>query len=255
MLIDLTGKTVLITDGSRGIGKACALLFASLNANVIITYDNDHHTADATLHELHHSGEHTLYYLDQCKPRYVERFFDKLLSHYPRLDILVNNAGLCHDESSTSIEPDSDWQGSWNANITTKLGGVANICYYAARHMAQKGGGKIINISAAGSSPNDTDQLAIAASKAGLEAMSRSLSASLSSKNITVHFISPGSLVNDLTNEVLNEEFLDVNDHSHSHRVMTADEVARSVAMYSSPGFEFLSGGNDHLGGDRYLNS
>ncbi len=255
MLIDLTGKTVLITDGSRGIGKACALLFASLNANVIITYDTDHHTADATLHELHHSGEHTLYYLDQCKPRYVERFFEKLLSHYPRLDILVNNAGLCNDGDPASIVQDSDWQSAWNANITTKLGGVANICYYAARHMAQKGGGKIINISAAGTSPNDTDQLAIAASKAGLEAMSRSLSASLSSKNITVHCISPGSLVNDLTNEVLNDEFQDASDLSPRYRMMTADEVARSVAIYSSPGFEFLSGGSNDLGSDRYFNS
>jgi 3-oxoacyl-[acyl-carrier protein] reductase len=255
MTIDFTGKTVLITGGSRGIGKACAKQFASLNADVIITYKHDQEAAERTLNELEHKGNHGLYQLDQCQPKNVERFFGKMLDHYPRLDVIVNNAGIYQEHKINEVTYE-EWQQTWQDTIGTNLNGVANLCYFASRHMIQQGGGKIINISSRGAFRGEPDHPAYAASKAGLNAMSQSLAVSLASHNISVHIIAPGFVETDMTADLLNSEAGDaIKKQSPFHRVAKAEEVARLAAMYSSPGFEFTTSGIIDINGASYLRS
>lgn len=253
MLIDFTGKTVLITGGSRGIGKACAKLFASLNADVIITYNKNLDEAEKTITELAHQGNHGLFQLDQSKPKCVHRFFDKMLEHYPQLDVLVNNAGVYIEHKINEVSYD-DWQQSWEETISINLSGVANLCFFASRQMIHQGGGKIINISSRGAFRGEPNHPAYAASKAGLNAMSQSLAVSLAPHNISVHIIAPGFVETDMTTELLNSEAgQDIKNQSPFNRVATADEVARMAAVYASPGFEFSSSGIIDLNGASYL--
>lgn len=253
MLIDFTGKTVLITGGSRGIGKACANLFASMNANVIITYNHDQDTAERTLTELGHGGNHGLYQLDQSQPKNVERFFAKVLQNYPKVDVLINNAGVYIEHKINEVTYE-EWLQSWEDTIATNLNGVANLCFFASRHMIQKDGGKIINISSRGAFRGEPDHPAYAASKAGLNAMSQSLAVSLAPHNVSVHIIAPGFVETDMTADLLNSEAGEaIKKQSPYNRVATAEEVARLAAMYASPGMEFTTAGIIDLNGASYL--
>lgn len=253
MLIDFTGKNVLITGGSRGIGKACAKLFASLNANVIITFKTDQEEAERTLHELEHQGNHGLYQLDQSQPKNVERFYNKVIQHYSQIDILVNNAGIYLEHKINEVNFD-EWQHAWEDTISTNLNGVANLCYFASRHMMHEGGGKIINISSRGAFRGEPDHPAYAASKAGLNAMSQSLAVSLAPHKISVHIIAPGFVETDMTAELLSSAAgIAIKKQSPYNRVAAAEEVARLAAVYASPGMEFTTAGIIDINGASYL--
>ncbi|HEU4904047.1 MAG TPA: SDR family oxidoreductase, partial [Flavisolibacter sp.] len=143
---DFTDRNVLITGGSRGIGKACANLFAEANANVIITYKAAKTEADKTVRLLPGKGTHAAFQLDVAQPQMIEQVFAAILHQYGKLDVLVNNAGIFtgHKILETSYE---QWQEAWQQTLATNLVGVSNLCFFAARHMKEKGGGKIVNIS------------------------------------------------------------------------------------------------------------
>jgi NAD(P)-dependent dehydrogenase (short-subunit alcohol dehydrogenase family) len=94
MLTDFTNKNVLITGGSRGIGRACAKLFSDLNANVIITYKSMEAEASKTIDLLSDKNNHSVYRLDISRPKQIEQVFHKIMEKYERLDVLVNNAGI-----------------------------------------------------------------------------------------------------------------------------------------------------------------
>jgi 3-oxoacyl-[acyl-carrier protein] reductase len=255
MLIDFTGKNVLITGGSRGIGKACAQLFGSLNANVIITYKNNKEEAERTLAELGTNKQHTAIQLDQSDPEAVERFFGDLMQQYNQLDVLINNAGVYLEHKVAEVSY-ADWQHNWNQTINTNLTGVANLCYFASQRMIQQGGGKIINISSRGAFRGEPDHPAYAASKAGLNAMSQSLAVALAPHNISVHIIAPGFVQTDMTAELLDSPAGQaIKAQSPFNRVAHAEEIARLAGIYASPGFEFTSSGIIDINGASYLRS
>ncbi len=171
MTIDFTNKNVLITGGSRGIGRACAKLFSELNANVIITYNKNLAEAEQTINSLDTNGKHSFFQLDIKQPALIEKFFAEVMQKYDRLDVLVNNAGVFveHKISKVSYE---EWQHAWSETISTNLTGVSNLCYFAAKQMMAQQYGKIVNISSRGAFRGEPDHPAYGASKAGLNAMS-----------------------------------------------------------------------------------
>ena len=124
--IDFSGKNVLVTGGSRGIGKACALLFAKLNANVIITYRSNHSDAERTLEEMGNSGNHKALQLDVADADAIAKLFGKLKELYGQIDIVVNNAGIFSEHRIADIGYD-EWQARWNETIAVNLTGAANV--------------------------------------------------------------------------------------------------------------------------------
>jgi len=253
MLIDFPGKTVLITGGSRGIGKACAQLFASLNANVVITYLNNHAEAEKTLDNLGGKGKHAVFQLDQSKPTHVARFYEKMLLKYSRLDVLVNNTGIYLDHKINEVGYNM-CQHSWEDTLNANLNGVANLCYFASRHMGKKGGGKIINISSRGTTGDEANHPAYAASKAGLSAMSQSLAISLAPQKVSVHVIAPAFTDADMNTRTTKGPIGDaIKQQKPFNPVNTSEEVARLAAVYASPGFEYTSSGITDIYGASYL--
>lgn len=252
---DFTNKTVLVTGGSRGIGKACATLFATAGANVIITYKTGVAEAKETLNGLDKQGRHTAFQLDVTEPKTVERVFEKIIAQYERLDVLVNNAGIYKEHKILEVHY-TDWQTAWQQTLATNLTGVANLCFFAARHMKEAKGGKIINISSRGAFRGEPDHPAYGASKAGLNAMSQSLAIALAPHNITVGVIAPGFVETDMAKEYLEgKEGEAVKKQSPLNRVATAEEVARAVAIFASSGTEFMTGGIWDINGASYLRS
>ncbi len=253
MLTDFTNKNVLVTGGSRGIGRACAKLFSDFNANVIITYKSNLEEAKQTLELLNNKQNHSLYQLDISKPGDIQQFFQQVIEKYERLDVLVNNAGVYIEHKIDKVSFD-EWQDAWNETTAANLTGVSNLCYFAARQMIKQKHGKIINISSRGAFRGEPDHPAYAASKAGLNAMSQSLAVALGKHNITVGVVAPGFVETDMAAAYLQSETGEmIKKQSPLNRVATPEEVARLVAVFASEGVEFMTGGIVDLNGASYL--
>jgi 3-oxoacyl-[acyl-carrier protein] reductase len=254
-MIDFTNKNVLITGGSRGIGRACAKLFSELNANVIFTYKSNKDEAERTLAMLNAQQNNSMYQLDIARPEEIERFFVAVVEKYQRIDVLVNNAGVYVEHKINEVSY-LEWQQKWNETLTTNLIGVSNLCYFAGRHMTAQKQGKIVNISSRGAFRGEPNHPAYAASKAGLNAMSQSLAVALGKHNVIVGVIAPGFVETDMAAPYLESEAGDlVKKQSPLNRVATPEEVARIVAVFASDGLEFMTGGIVDLNGASYLRS
>lgn len=253
MLTDFTNKNVLITGGSRGIGRACANLFSDLNANVIITYKSNLAEGRQTLELLNNKQNHSLYQLDISKPEDIKQLFQQVIEKYERLDVLVNNAGVYIEHKIDNISFE-EWQKAWNETIAANLTGVSNLCYLAAQQMIKQQQGKIVNISSRGAFRGEPDHPAYAASKAGLNAMSQSLAVALGKHNITVGVVAPGFVETDMAAAYLQSEAGEmIKKQSPLNRVATPEEVATVVAVLASEGLEFMTGGIVDFNGASYL--
>ena len=253
MQIDFSNKNVLITGGSRGIGKACAKLFSSLNANVIFTYKSNTKAAATTLDELGKKGNHKSYQLDITKSDEIERVFKNIISDYSRIDILINNAGIYVEHKITEVDYE-EWQQRWNETILTNLTGVSNLCYLVSRQMIQIGAGKIINVSSRGAFRGEPNYPAYGASKAGLNAFSQSLAQYLAPYNIIVGVIAPGFVATDMAIEILESEAgKQIKKQSPLNRVASAEEVASAITLFSTDGIEYMTGAIIDINGASYL--
>ena len=182
----LTGKTAIVTGGSRGIGLAIARALITRDVNVMITGTKEKPLADA-VREL--GAMAMAQTADVRKYEEVERAFSAASSHFGGIDIVVNNAGVgvFTPVSSMSVE-------QWHDVIDTNLTGVFYCCRAALPHLRKRGGGWIINISSlAGKNPFVSGG-AYCASKAGLNAFSEALMQEVRHDNIRVSYVMPGSV-------------------------------------------------------------
>lgn len=252
--MDFTGKTVLITGGSRGIGRAAAIAFAERDAKVAVNFHRDNEAASATVEALEGDG-HFAIKADIAHPYAVEQMIKAVISEFGQLDIVVNNAGIYdpHPIDDSSFE---EWQQSWQKTINTNLLGAANVCYCAAQHMIKSGGGRIINVSSRGAFRGEPKQPGYAASKAGLNAMSQSLAQALGKYNIFVGVVAPGFVETDMAKEHLEGPQGEViRNQSPLKRVALPEEVAYGILFLASEGAEFTTGAILDINGASYLRS
>ena len=253
MFPDFSGQHVLITGGSRGIGRACAQLFARLNADVSITYKSNHKEAATTIENLEGKGRHRMFQLDVSEPAAVAAFCEQLLESHSHVDVLVNNAGVFIEHKILEVDF-AGWQAAWTETINTNLTGVGNLCYFLGRHMAARGKGRIVNVSSRGAFRGEPDHPAYGASKAGLNALSQSLAVALAPYNVIVGVVAPGFVATDMAAGYLDSPAGEsLKKQSPFNRVATAEEVARVIAVFATEGFEFMSGGVVDINGASYL--
>ena len=252
--MDFTNKTVLVTGGTRGIGRAIASAFASKGARVALIFRSDQASADKALAELEGSG-HLAIKADVADADQVERAVADVIQHFTKLDIVVNNAGIgiYHPLPTTSYE---DWQQAWRQTIDANLIGPANICFCAAQHMIEQGGGRIVNITSRGAFRGEPTKAAYGASKAGLNSLSQSLAVALAEHKIFVGAVAPGFVNTELTADRLNgPEGAEIKAQSPFNRVAQPEEVAHAVLFLASQGAEFSTGTIIDVNGASYLRS
>jgi NAD(P)-dependent dehydrogenase (short-subunit alcohol dehydrogenase family) len=250
--MDFTGKKVLITGGSRGIGRACALGFAQKGASVAINYLSNRSAAEATLADLAGEG-HAMLQADVADPVSAERLVTAAAEALGGLDIVVNNAGIWVDHALEEVDYD-EWQDAWNRVLRANLIGPANVCYCAARHMIGRGGGRIVNVSSRGSFRGEPDGPAYGASKAGLNSMSQSLAKRLAPHGITVGVVAPGFVDTDMAARYLDTPMAaEIKAQSPFGRVAKPEEVAAAVFFLASEGSEFSTGAIIDVNGASYL--
>lgn len=247
-------RAVLVTGGSRGIGRAVAHAFARRGARVAIGFRADEAAANATLAGLP-GGPHVTVQADVADPVQAERLVTDTVSALGGLDVLVNNAGI-GGRHRVDEDDYGAWQDAWRRILAVNLVGPANVAYAAGRHMIEHGGGRMVFVSSRGAFRGEPDQPAYGASKAGLNALAQSLAQQLARYGVFVGVVAPGFVETDLARERLAGPQGDaIRAQSPLGRVATPDEVAHAVAFLASEGAEFTTGAILDVNGASYLRS
>ncbi|MEG2539497.1 MAG: 3-oxoacyl-[acyl-carrier-protein] reductase [Clostridium sp.] len=237
--MDLTGKTSVVTGGSRGIGKAVALKLASLGSNIVINYEKNETSAIETVEEIKKLNVNAAAYkcnvkdFDSCK-----NMIDKACEEFGNIDILVNNAGITNDKLLLRMDV-SDFTSVLDVNLT----GAFNCSKIIAQHMIKKKiKGKIINMTSVVGITGNAGQANYAAAKAGLIGLTKSMAKELGAKGVCVNAVAPGFIETDMTNN-LNEKIKEgVIGVTPLKRFGKPEEVADLVAFLSSSASDYITG-------------
>jgi 3-oxoacyl-[acyl-carrier protein] reductase len=248
----VTGRAVLITGASRGIGRATALAFAARGDHVAVHHRDSAGRAEAVLAELPGDGHMTVQ-ADLTDPARVRRMVDEAAVGLGGLDVLVNNAGIfvTHPVTEVSYE---DWQAAWQQTLAVNLVGPANVTWCAVQHMIPRGGGRIINVSSRGAFRGEPGQPAYGASKGALNSFGQSLALALGPHGISVTTVAPGFVDTEMATERLHgPDGAEVRAQSPFDRVARPEEIAAAVLYLASPEAEWASGTIVDLNGASYL--
>jgi 3-oxoacyl-[acyl-carrier protein] reductase len=250
--MDFDGKVVLVTGGSRGIGRAVAIEFAARGATLAVHYRADRAAADATLAALP-PGRHLAAAADVADPEQARSLVGRVVDRLGGVDVLVNNAGVyeAHPVLETGYE---DWQRIWRRTLETNLLGPANLIHAVAPHMVAAGGGRIVNVSSRGAFRGEPDHPAYGASKAGLNSLGQSMARALGRHGIYVTTVAPGFVETDMAAPALGGPgAAAIRAESPLDRVATVEEVARVVVFLATPGAESTTGAVVDVNGASYL--
>lgn len=246
----MSGRGVLITGASRGIGRAIAAAFAEQGDRVAIHHRDSAAEAGDLLGGLPGQG-HAVVQADLADPEDVRRMTDAAAGALGRIDVLVNNAGIFLHHPITDLTYEQ-WQAAWRRTLDVNLAGAANVTWCALQHMPA--GGRIVNVSSRGAFRGEPDSPAYGASKAGLNAFGQSLAIALAPRGIAVATVAPGFVETDMTNEHLKAPRGDaIRAQSLFGRVARPEEIAAAVLYLTSPAAEWASGAVLDLNGASYL--
>lgn len=195
MNIDLSGKIVLVTGASRGIGRALAEGMAAAGATVAVHFNSSQDRAEALADTLG-NGART-FQADLEDVVATERLFSEVAAAYGRIDVLVNNAGVAfHIPLDAALD---EWHRVWNLTMGVNLRASSLLSRLAVAHFREYGGGRIISIASRAAFRGDTPEyMAYAASKAGMVALTRSIARGFGREGICAFIIAPGFTRTDM---------------------------------------------------------
>ena len=236
--MQLTGKTAIVTGGSRGIGRAAALTLAEAGADVAVIYAGNTAAAEETVRLIEEKGRKGLaIQCDVADEAAVTAMVKDVKKELGRIDILVNNAGITRD-GLLMIMKEDDWQAVLDTNLT----GAFHCTKAVTRLMMKQRSGSIINITSVVGETGNAGQANYAAAKAGLIGFTKSVAKELASRNIRCNAIAPGCIETDMT-AVLGEDTVDAMIKTiPMGRVAQPEEVAKAVLFLASDDASYITG-------------
>jgi len=231
-------KGVLITGGTRGLGKAMALAFARQGARVAVTYSGDEKSAEHAARELEATGaESFVLKADVAFKAEVSRMIGEVQTRFGNVDILVNNAGITRDKMLLFLGEEE-----WDRVIEVNLKGVYLCSRAVLRGMIGRRSGRIINVTSPSALTGRAGQTNYSASKGGVISFTKSLSKEVARLGITVNAVCPGVISTPMTDELDNktrDRFLEM---IPAGRFGTPEEVADAVLFLASDGASYVTG-------------
>tara|TARA_B100000029_G_C17270586_1_gene849677 strand:- start:8 stop:751 length:744 start_codon:yes stop_codon:yes gene_type:complete len=235
MDLKLINKVAIVTGGSRGIGKAIAEKLASHGCKVAIL---SRKIIDLQKTESNINPDKILCFeCDVSNQVQFKNIAKKIYEKWGSIDILVNNAGITRDKLLLRLS-----ESDWDSVINTNLKGCYNTTKIVSGYMLKNRNGKIINISSVISQIGNSGQSNYAASKAGIEGMTRSIAVELGAKNININCIAPGYVQTDMTNELDNKILNNMKNNIPLNKLGTCEDIAYLVCFLSSDLSSYITG-------------
>ncbi|MAI41765.1 MAG: 3-oxoacyl-ACP reductase FabG [Candidatus Azotimanducaceae bacterium] len=239
-------RVALVTGASRGIGYAVAKTLVSAGMEVLGTATSEE-GAGAISEALGGAGKG--YVLNVQEKSSVVDFFETIAEYHSPPLILVNNAGITRDSLAIRMKDDD-----WEEVIQTNLSSIYRVTKNCLRGMMKARWGRIINVSSVVSRIGNAGQTNYAASKAGIEAYSRSLALELASRGITVNSVAPGFIETDLTQDIVEKQSETMLSRVPLGRFGNVQEVAALVDFLASDKAGYITGETVHINGGMYMN-
>jgi len=246
-MIDLSGRTAIVTGASRGIGRAIALQLAARGAHVVAAARADN--AAATVQEIAAAGgKADAASADVSDDAAIGRLVADTLERRGRIDVLVNNAGITRDQLLLRMKRED-----WDVVIATNLTAAFALTQAVLKPMIRQRSGRIICISSVVGQSGNAGQANYAASKAGLIGFAKATALEVASRNITVNVVAPGMIETDMTRGLAGNAREQWAAKIPLGRLGTPDDVAAAVCFLASDEASYITGQVLGVNGGMYL--
>lgn len=236
--MSFTGKTAVVTGGSRGLGRAVCLELAAGGANVVLCYAGNEAAAQETVSACEALGARALAVrCNVAEAGEVKALMDAAVQAFGRIDILVNNAGVTRDGLLMMMKEDD-----FDAVIDANLKGTFLCMKAVARQMVKQRYGRIVNLSSVVGLRGNAGQVNYAASKAGVIGMTKSLAKELAGRNITVNAVAPGFIATDMTAAMPEAAKTAALAAIPMGRMGAPEDVAKAVAFLAGEDAAYITG-------------
>lgn len=234
----MKGKTVIITGGARGIGKAAALKLGSLGANLVINYLGNDKAASETKEACKQLGAEILLIKgDVASAEQCEKIAAAALERFGRIDVLINNAGITRDGLLMRME-----EKDFDSVINTNLKGTFLMTKAVSRQMLKQRYGRIINMASVVGITGNQGQANYSASKAGIIGLTKSFALEVAAKGITVNAVAPGFIETDMTDAMTDAAIEAAKALIPAKRMGSPEDVAEVIAFLASEQSGYITG-------------
>jgi 3-oxoacyl-[acyl-carrier protein] reductase len=233
----VSGKVVLVTGASRGIGRAIAEALASAGATVVLGARDEAKLAEAVGTIVSSGGRASSVPLDVCRRESVDTALAAVLERHGRVDGLVNNAGITRDNLLLRMKAEE-----WEAVLSTNLTGVYHCTQAVLRPMLKQRSGRIVNVTSVVGITGNAGQANYAASKAGVIGFTKSVAREVASRAITVNAVAPGFIDTEMTAAMTDKAKEAITSSIPMGRVGTPADVAGAVTFLLSDAAAYVTG-------------
>ncbi|WP_442600979.1 3-oxoacyl-[acyl-carrier-protein] reductase [Paenibacillus sp. KN14-4R] len=245
----LTGKSVLVTGASRGIGRAIALQMAEAGADVAVNYAGNETAAAEVVQAIEAMGRKAIKIrANVASSAEVDAMIKEVIEAFGKIDILVNNAGITRDNLIMRMK-----EAEFDEVINTNLKGVFNCIKSVTRPMMKQRYGRIINITSVVGVLGNAGQANYVAAKAGVIGLTKSAARELSSRGITVNAVAPGFIDTDMTDQLSEEIRTSMLGQIPLARFGQPDDIAKTVRFLASDDASYMTGQTLHVDGGMYM--
>jgi 3-oxoacyl-[acyl-carrier protein] reductase len=234
----LEGKTAIVTGGSRGIGRACVARLAADGANVAFLYHSAKEAAEGLAADMCTQGYQVrALQADVRDAARAQEIVESLTAGDKRIDILVNSAGIIKDGLAGAMTDEQ-----WREVIETNLGGTFNYCRAVSQPMLMQRSGSIVNLSSTAAEFSSRGQANYAASKGGINGLTRALAKELAGRKVRVNAVAPGMIETDMSQVVRGIVGDQLKTIIPMKRIGKPEEIAAVVAFLASDDASYLTG-------------
>jgi 3-oxoacyl-[acyl-carrier protein] reductase len=248
-MFSLSNKKIFVTGGSRGIGAACVRYLDECGASVVFSYSASEASSRELIESLKNPTRHKAVFMKLPDASSIEEAAKQVLEFFGgEIDGLVNNAGITKDQLFLRMKPED-----FDQVVDVNLKGSFLVTKAFVRNFLQQRRGSIVNVSSVIGHTGNMGQANYAASKGGLELMSRSLAQELGSRGVRVNCVAPGFVETDMTHELSAEHKEALLKKIPLGRVAQASEIAKTIAFLLSDEASYLTGATLHVNGGLYM--
>lgn len=245
----MNGKVALVTGASRGIGRAVAMELAKNGVNLIINYSGSEEAAKEVLKEVTQLGiQAYIYKANVGNYKECAAMVEFAIEKFSKIDILVNNAGITKDMLLMRMSEEQ-----FDDVININLKGTFNCMQLVSKYMIKAKSGRIINMASVSGRLGNAGQVNYAASKAGVEGMTKAAAREMAARGITVNAIAPGFVKTDMTDVLSDKVKENIIESIPMKTFGMPEDIAKTVVFLAGEGARYITGQTISVDGGMYM--